>query len=67
MIETDIGDQALADLIGAPTDRSTISRIRRGRRMPSPELMRKICEVTGGAVTANDFIHGDRAEASEAA
>jgi predicted transcriptional regulator len=35
-------------------DRSTIYRIRRGQR-PSPDLMTRIVEVTGGLVQPNDF------------
>lgn len=54
-------DQTLADTIGRGIDRSTISRIRRGKRMPSAELMRLIHEATGGAVTANDFVHSAEA------
>lgn len=55
MNETDTMDEALALRLGV--DRSTVSRIRRGRRMPSPEMMRLIHAATDGAVTANDFVH----------
>jgi transcriptional regulator with XRE-family HTH domain len=50
-----VTDEALAARL--EVDRSTISRIRRGTRMPSTEMMRKIREATGGSVTANDFVH----------
>jgi len=50
-----ITDEALAARL--EVDRTTISRIRRGTRMPSPEMMRKIREGTDGSVTANDFVH----------
>lgn len=59
MTETGTADDVLAALVEA--DRSTISRIRRGTRMPSPEMMRKLFEATAGAVTANDFVHAPAA------
>lgn len=60
MTDAGVTDEALALQVEA--DRTTISRIRRGTRMPSPDMMRKIREATGGAVTANDFVHvGDEA------
>lgn len=37
------------------TDEASLSRYERGERMPNQETMRKIAQVTGGAVTANDF------------
>lgn len=57
MIETETSDEALAARLDV--DRSTISRIRRGKRMPSPEMMQRIRQATSGAVTANDFVHSD--------
>ena len=33
-------------------------RYRAGKSMPRPAVMRRIIEITGGAVTANDFFHG---------
>jgi transcriptional regulator with XRE-family HTH domain len=62
MTETATPDEALAARV--EVDRSTISRIRRGTRMPSPEMMRKLFEATGGAVTANDFVHSAGSEAA---
>lgn len=55
MMAGEVSDEALASQLSV--DRSTISRIRRGARMPSPEMMRKLHDATGGAVTANDFVH----------
>lgn len=61
MDRTGVTDQALAErltvVIGKKIDRSTVSRIRRGKRMPSPEMMRALWEATEGTVMANDFIH----------
>lgn len=55
MTETGTSDDALAAQIGV--DRTTVSRIRRGTRLPSADLMRRISDATAGAVMANDFIH----------
>jgi DNA-binding XRE family transcriptional regulator len=41
------------ELVGA--NHSTISRLRKGGQVPSPELMLAIFERTDGVVTANDF------------
>lgn len=57
-----ISDEALAARL--EVDRTTISRIRRGTRMPSPEMMRKIRDATNGSVTANDFVHEAGEEAA---
>lgn len=54
MADTHTSDEALALRIGV--DRSTISRIRRGTRRPSADLMRAIREATGGAVSADDLL-----------
>lgn len=35
-------------------DHSTVSRLRAGQ-VPSPTVMRRIFDATGGEVTANDF------------
>lgn len=55
MSETATSDEALAARL--EVDRTTISRIRRGKRMPSADMMRAICGATEGMVTANDFVH----------
>lgn len=54
MAEHDVGDAELAKL--AQTDRTTISRIRRGKQRPSLDLAARLAEATGNAVTPNDFV-----------
>ena len=46
-------DADLAQRIGVSVQAA--NRYRRGLRIPSGKVMRRIAEVTGGAVTANDF------------
>lgn len=36
-------------------EQPSVTRFAKGRRVPSPELMRRIAIETCGAVTANDF------------
>jgi len=43
----------MAGLIGVST--AAVVRYRNGTRRPSPEVMRRIARVTGGAVLPNDF------------
>jgi transcriptional regulator with XRE-family HTH domain len=50
---------AFAAQVGCPP--STITRLLRGERSPRLDLIRRIREVTGGAVTADDFLLPDRA------
>ena len=38
--------------------KATISRIENGQRVPSVGLISRICEVSKGALSANDFIEG---------
>lgn len=45
--------QQFADAIGC--EQPTVSRFITGARMPNPDLMRKIADVTNGEVTPNDF------------
>lgn len=59
MTETGATDEAFAVMVGV--SRPTISRIRKGKRQPSLDVMRAIWEATAGAVTANDFVHGEAA------
>jgi transcriptional regulator with XRE-family HTH domain len=47
------GDEELAAKVGV--GRSMISRVRRGKRLPSYQLMQAIAEATGGAVRPDDF------------
>lgn len=49
----DLDDAAFAASVRC--DRSTIYRIRKQGQRPSPELMTRIVEVTGGLVQPNDF------------
>jgi transcriptional regulator with XRE-family HTH domain len=46
-------DDAFASLVGV--DRSAVTRWRTGARTPSRAPMKRIREVTSGAVTADDF------------
>jgi predicted transcriptional regulator len=52
LTEHDMKDSEFA--LQVRCDRSTIYRIRRGQR-PSPDLMVRIAEATGGLVQPNDF------------
>lgn len=45
--------KALAEQIG--TSEASVRRYASGDRIPVSEVMRRIYQVTGGAVTANDF------------
>lgn len=53
MAEHEMDDDALA--ARAATDRTTISRIRRGKQLPSLDLARRLAQATDNAVTPNDF------------
>lgn len=44
---------AFAESIGVDT--STVYRLKGDGQIPSPEIMRKIVDATGGAVQPNDF------------
>ena len=50
-----LGDGEMAELLSV--NKTTVWRIRTGDTTPSPILLKKIFEVTGGKVTANDFFH----------
>ena len=52
-------DGQFATLVNA--DRSTISRLRRGKHNASLDLLSRIAEATLGDVTPNDFISLERA------
>jgi transcriptional regulator with XRE-family HTH domain len=56
MAKTETSDEVLAEMISL--DRSSVSRIRRGKQLPSRATMEAISRVTGGAVTPNDFFLG---------
>ena len=46
-------DEAFAASVGMSV--SGLRKLKSGERIPRPNTMRRIYEVTGGAVTANDF------------
>lgn len=48
-----VDDDSLAEMLGV--DRSTVSRIRRGKQIPSKDTMAAIVGVTGGDVEPNAF------------
>lgn len=66
LTQHDLTHEGFARMIGC--EQPTVSRFVAGARIPSPVLMRKIVEVTNGAVTANDFfgIEAAPAEGAEA-
>lgn len=47
-------DTEFADRIGV--SRQALSRYKAGTRMPRPEVLARIREATGNAVTADDFV-----------
>jgi transcriptional regulator with XRE-family HTH domain len=49
-----LSDGKFAAMIGR--DRTTVLRLRLGRRRPDWETIAVIAEATGGLVTANDFV-----------
>lgn len=53
MKENGLSDEQLAERVGSA--RTTISRIRRGKRRPSWNLAARLKEVTGGKVTLDDL------------
>lgn len=52
-----IDDAGLAALLGDCSE-SGVRKWRYGERVPRPEQMKRIAEVTAGAVTPNDFVLG---------
>jgi transcriptional regulator with XRE-family HTH domain len=48
-----LGDKEIAEMVGL--HQASISRLRRGKRFPSAELMRDFARVTVGAVMPNDW------------
>lgn len=59
MIREDLDDEAMASRVradGTPCDRSTISRLRREKHQPTWQMAARIKAVTGGAVTADDYL-----------
>lgn len=62
--DNSLTDEAFASQIGI--SQSQVSRIKRDKSWPTRDLMKRIAEVTDGAVTANDFADID-STVSEAA
>lgn len=55
-------DEEVAELV--ESDRSTISRVRRGVSRPSWDLAEKLAAVTDGAVMPNDYLDAPSPEAA---
>jgi len=58
MSERDLGDAAMAAQIGG-CSASAVRKWRYGHRVPRAPVIIRIRQITGGLVTANDFIFGD--------
>jgi len=58
MAAKELDDEHLGNLVQA--DRVTISRIRRGLNRPSWDLAGRLKNISGGAVTADDFLPDDK-------
>lgn len=54
MTAKEVTDDALAAQVNA--DRTTISRIRRGKQRPSWELAARLVDVSGGEISADSFL-----------
>lgn len=66
MAERSITPQQMADLIGDVSE-SGVRKWMYSERVPRAKQMRRIAEVTDGAVTANDFIFAAAPASGEAA
>jgi predicted transcriptional regulator len=49
-----ITNEGFAKMLG--TSQPAVSRYVTGKRVPRPQHIRRISEITGGEVTANDFM-----------
>lgn len=58
-----LDDLAMAEKIGRCSE-SAVRKWRYGQRMPRVEQLRRIAEVTHGAVTPNDFLLGETSDSS---
>lgn len=63
MAAKDVSDETLAAELGI--DRSTASRIRRGKLLPSSRLIAKIVDLTRGAVPYQTFFEISAASSRE--
>lgn len=61
MADKGIPARQMADLIGDVSE-SGVRKWMYGERVPRPDQMRRIAEVTDGAVQPNDFILAEAAE-----
>ena len=61
MADNGIPARQMADLIGDVSE-SGLRKWMYGERVPRPDQMRRIAEVTDGAVQPNDFILSEAAE-----
>jgi len=53
MQQAGLKDAGLAEVLGVRVQ--SIARYRTGQRVPRPDVMRRIVEITGGAVRPDDF------------
>lgn len=60
-----LSDDAVGEALGVA--RATVSRLRRGKMVPSFDLAARIHEFTGKKVTPNDFLSAVRPIPSESA
>jgi len=58
--ERGLSAKAFADLVGSSD--ASIIRLENGTQTPSFDLLKRIHEATGGAVTPNDFLPVEAAE-----
>ena len=65
IIQEGLTVSAFAALVGVP-NKQTMSRYVRCERFPPPEVLHRIREITGGQVTADDFVDQHLANAVEA-
>ncbi len=62
MTKHGVKDRAMAERLGV--DRSTVSRVRRAKQIPSSNLIAAIAEASGGAVQPNSFFQPPYVEAA---
>lgn len=65
LTQNEISDDAMADRLGI--SRQSLWRYRSGKRLPDKDMLNRIFEATGGAVTANDFVHAAPSQSETAA
>jgi transcriptional regulator with XRE-family HTH domain len=55
MLQNRVSDAEVAERLDIKVDRSTISRVRRGKQFPSVALIESIARLTDGQVPPNSF------------